>query len=116
MSLVGFDKETSPLSAKEMEMIPGMVVAFSKRVGKDNAITSKEIIAKYKEQGIKLDGARLRKMINHIRINNLVPNLIGSNNGYWVENDKQLLKIYVEGLLSRANAIKVVAVKLGQNL
>lgn len=112
----GFEKETSPLSDKELELIPGLVMSFCRRVGKKRAIQSWQILRAYRRRGHKIDSARLRKMINYIRIYNMVPNLVSSNAGYWVEPDPYFVKKYIKTLLSRSNAIRVVAIRLGRNL
>jgi hypothetical protein len=114
--IYGFEKETSPLNDKELELIPGLVISFCRRVGKKRAIQNWQILRTYRKRGYRIDSARLRKMINYIRINNMVPNLVSGNVGYWIEPNPYFVKKYIKSLISRSNAIKTVAIKLGRNL
>lgn len=104
-----FEEQTSPLNEEEMHMMKMMIPAFKNKVGIKNAITSGEIIAKMEERGYKIGGARLRKIVNHIRTRRLVNNLVASSKGYYIENDPDKIMEYRESLIQRANAIKAVA-------
>jgi hypothetical protein len=105
----GFENETGDLNEFELGLVPGFVKGFNTKQGKNNAITSKEIIRKYSDHGIKLTGARIRKIVNHIRTNGLVKNLIASSAGYYISNDPDELEAYKQSLIQRANAILAIA-------
>ena len=102
----GFDEETAPLSEKERGLLPYVTKLLEHCSGRKNAVTSKDI-AFYlsRTPGEKVEGPRIRKMINHIRQNGLVSCLIATSHGYYVaETEKELLD-YEESLEGRATAI-----------
>ncbi len=51
-----------------------------------------------------IDGARLRKMINYIRANSLIP-VIATKSGYFVSYDEQILSSQIKSLTERSNSI-----------
>jgi len=104
-----FDKETAPLTEEEIRAASIIARKICLNIGVEKAVTSEKIIEAMARQNIKLTGARVRKIINHIRRTRLVDNLVASSKGYYVENDQVKLREYVDGLLQRAEAIKVVA-------
>lgn len=107
--IAGFSEQTKPLSSYESEtLLPLIVQGLHSKVGKDKAITNQQICTALKNRGCKLDNARLRKIINHIRINNLVIGLIATSDGYYIAEDKKELEVYVGSLRGRENAIRVV--------
>lgn len=105
----GFEQQTEALTEREMQLIPVMCKCLQAHLGKDNAVTSTRMIQGFANMGFKVTGSRIRKMINHIRHNNLVPCLISANNGYYIATSHIELADYVRGLMSRANEINAVA-------
>jgi hypothetical protein len=103
----GFLEQTQELTEAELKMIPVFVQGFSKKIGKENAVTGAEIISKLKPT-YKLTGARVRKIVNYIRNEGLVPGLIASSLGYYVSNDPVEIETYCESLRQRSNAIQRV--------
>lgn len=102
----GFDEETAPLTEKEAALLPFVIALLETHKGKEKAITSKTIsynilVQKYE----KVDGPRIRKIINHIRQNGLVSCLIATSAGYYVAETEQELIDYEESLNGRATAI-----------
>ena len=104
-----FEKETAPLTEDEMLIANRIACRIRLNVGEEKAVTSLSIIGAMKNQGYSLDGARLRKIINYIRRNRLVVNLVATSKGYYVENNPAKLETYINSLMQRANAIKEVA-------
>lgn len=108
----GFEDITAVLTEDEMLLVRPMVNSFSKRIGKERAVTSKEIIdAIYNAYNIKLTGAKVRKYVNYIRHHHL-PNLVATSNGYYLTNDYRELKEYYESLDGRESAIRAVKLNL----
>lgn len=105
----GFDDITHELTQEEMELLPVFVKGLSSKLGEDRAVTSGEIIRAMEIKGISLTGARIRKIINYIRVKKLVRNLVASSKGYYVEMDPKKILEYRKGLLARAKAIEEVA-------
>ena len=113
----GFEDQTQPLTDYEREvLLPIIILGLKTKIGEDNAINSKVIERKLKEKGYNISGARLRKIINHIRINGLIHCLMASSKGYWIENDKEKVKTYINSLEQRADAIQNVANSLKAQL
>lgn len=105
----GFATETAPLTAEELELVPVFVKGFSDKHGAARAITSQQIIKALAAKGRNMSGARVRKVVNYIRIHHLVRNLIASSAGYYIEEDPEKVAAYARGLLDRAGAILAVA-------
>lgn len=103
--LTGFEDITYELTPKEVELVNGFVKGFKNKVGAKNAITSTQIIKLYKAKGENLTGARVRKIVNFIRTNKLIINLIATSKGYYIENDPEKLEKYKESLQQRVNEI-----------
>lgn len=107
----GFDDHTAPLNSLEMKCCNIIAESFRKwYVGKEKAVTSSKIQKGMLETfHIAIDCARIRKIISHIRCAGIIPNLMASSKGYYIEHDKDKLKEYVGSLRSRARSINNVA-------
>ncbi len=104
----GFEDETTELTYEEKLLVPRFQRGLWKCQGKANAITSVQIERKLKADGIKCTGARIRKIINYIRIKGIVPRLLATSDGYFVSDNEEEIRKYVESLDQRINAIKAV--------
>lgn len=104
----GFEEQTQPLTDAELELLPLFVRSFNHRKGKINAITNKDIIAKLKDRGISISEPRVRKIINHIRNEALVPGLVASSEGYYVSDNPSEIEGYIKSLAGRISAISKV--------
>lgn len=81
-------------------IIPTLKMAY----GRENAVYNQNI-AESCPQEIRPGAARIRKIINHIRQNDLVPCLIATSKGYYVAQTEEELKDYENSLRGRAEAI-----------
>jgi len=114
-----FENETAPLNKIELSAAAIIASALYKfHIGEEKAVNAQHICNSLAErfpqyrttkQTPYLTGARIRKIINHIRINNLCPNVVASSKGYYVSNNAQELQEYVQSLRQRAAAINAVA-------
>ncbi len=104
----GFENETKPLTELEQSLVQKFVNSLQRRT-KANPCSNAYIIRKFSERGIKLTGARIRKIINHIRTHHLVNNLVADNKGYYVTQDPAEVERYTQSLYQRAEAIINVA-------
>ena len=112
--ITGFEELTEPLTEKEETLfLPPIFRGLRAKVGRQKAVTNKEIITGLKENlGIKIGEARVRKIINHIRCNDLVPCLVATSEGYYIaENERELLD-YEESLEGREDAIREVRLSI----
>lgn len=113
----GFTNETKPLSEYERDTLTPIIVrGLSMRIGKERAIKNSEICAKMRLQGYRIDNARLRKVINHIRVNALLPGVIATSEGYYIATTKEEMADYIASLESRESAIHEVSVALRKQM
>lgn len=114
--LEGFGDITYELTEQEAELVPIFISGLKNKVGKQNAVTSSHIINKLQEKGHKVNGARVRKIINHIRTAYLLPGLIATSKGYYISNDPEEIKQYIASLGHREAAISFVRNKMEEYL
>lgn len=111
--LKGFETQTEPLNEyEEKELLPVVILGLTYKQGKKHAVTNSHICKRLRNQGYKIDSARLRKIINHIRVNNLVIGLMATSNGYYIAESKNELSDYIDSLKGRENAIKAVRIAI----
>ena len=111
----GFSNETSPLNDYELRvLLPVILAGLKDKQGKRNAVTNGYIIGRLKQQGYRIDAPRLRKVINHIRTNDLIPGLIATSEGYFLAEDEQELMDYEDSLRGREGAIKAVRLAIAR--
>jgi hypothetical protein len=70
-----------------------------------------KVVERIKETGIdipKINGARLRKMINHMRCNSILP-IISTSKGYYVSYEIEDMCAMILSLRMRAEAIEAAA-------
>ena len=104
--IVGFEEISEPLTDYEQStLLPVFVRCLSTKVGRDKAITNAKMIEGMKAFGFKVDGPRVRKIINHIRDNALVPCLVATSKGYYVATTDFDLAEYEESLKGRIDAM-----------
>lgn len=106
--LPGFEIETRPLTEEEKKLLPRIIYGLSKRIGVESAISNRKICETLSKKGIEVTEVRIRKIINHIRMRNLVPGLLANGKGYYVSCDPVEVKKYIESLSGREKAIRGV--------
>ncbi|MCQ2301429.1 MAG: hypothetical protein MJZ94_02230 [Bacteroidales bacterium] len=105
----GFERETAPLSTYEEEtLLPIMIKCLELKRGKENAVTNKVMCERMKEYGYNIDETKVRKIINHIRINYLIDCLMATSKGYYISDDPKEIHDYIQSLKSREEAIRSV--------
>tara|TARA_R110001632_G_scaffold76073_1_gene172709 strand:- start:11508 stop:11855 length:348 start_codon:yes stop_codon:yes gene_type:complete len=105
--IYGFEKITEPLTDYEKKvLLPAIVNGLKTKIGKNNAITNIKMIKALREHGFNsLSEPRIRIIINCIRCNSIIINLIASNKGYWIEPNINERRKYVEGVKKRSNSM-----------
>lgn len=110
MAIVNFLEYTSELTGEEIVTCQIIVDRLRQNVGKKNRRTNKFISGVLKlEYGLNVSSARMRKIINHIRVKGLIQNLIADSGGYYVSNDPDEINKYIFSLRQRGRAILHVA-------
>ena len=104
----GFDNETAPLTGYETwVLLPRLISGLKTKQGRRSAVTNKYIVSRLKGS-FKISEARVRKIINHIRTNDLIPGLIATSDGYFIAETEEELLEYEECLKGREDAIREV--------
>jgi hypothetical protein len=106
--ITNFEDFTEDLTPDEIALLKPLIKGLETKT-KDNPIKAPEIIklmAVYtKSKGlVSLSEPRLRKLINHIRVNGIIP-VIATKKGYYVSYDKQEILDQINSLTERANSI-----------
>ena len=95
--ITGFEEQTKPLTDQEREvfLLP-IINGLRVKVGKEKAVTNKDIVRGLKANcDIKIGEARVRKMINYIRNNDIIPCLIATSKGYYIAETKDEMLDYI---------------------
>jgi len=105
--LTNFENYTVELSDDEKKIVPIIIERFKKRPGKENVVTNPKIIdGLQKHFGIKTSEPRIRKIIQFIRLNDLLPGLIATKHGYYLTNDIKELTEWIEQMRQRESIIR----------
>lgn len=110
----GFDNETAPLNEYETGvLLPLLIRGLRVKVGRNSAITNKYIVSSLRGS-CKINEAMVRKIINHIRTNDLIPALIATSDGYFIAETEQELREYEDSLKGREDAIREVRISIAR--
>lgn len=114
----GFEEYTAELTTYERDMlVPVIVAGLKTRVGAKNALRNKEISRLLDNNGYPdIKESRIRKCVNYIRMNGLVPHLIANCRGYYVATSVEEVERYMASLQQRANSILSVKNALTEQL
>lgn len=105
----GFEEQTSDLDGYDKSiLVPAMVRGLKTKIGKANAITNKAMVKAMESHGYSINDVKVRKIINYIRNNDLVPCLIATSKGYYIGESLQEMEEYVQSLMQRESAIKQI--------
>jgi hypothetical protein len=111
--ITNFEDFTGELSDDELNILPAVIHSF-RRYKKDNPIKAPEIIEginiylKKRGYKFKMSGPRLRKMVNFIRSNSLLP-LIATSKGYFTDSCKLTIQEQIKSLEERSRSIQKCA-------
>lgn len=115
--LDGFEKETKPLTDYESDvLLPVMQKCLSRHIGEDKAVKNCQICEALEKKGYSVNEARIRKLINHIRINGLVDCLVATSKGYFVAESTSEMRSHISSLIGREGAIRAVRLALEKQL
>jgi hypothetical protein len=107
--ITGFKEYTHELTEYEVNtLLPLFLTGLKSKVGKESAITSKEMVKKIKFMHLKVSEPRVRKIIHHIRCAGLIKNLISTSKGYYISNDVEEIFDYKQSLRERISSINDV--------
>jgi hypothetical protein len=115
--ITNFEEITQELSEDEMNLITPICEGMKLRTDK-NPIKAPQIVSgmnTFLEKSgskVKMTEIKLRKCVNYIRANSILP-IIATSKGYYVSYDRDVLQGQIESLNQRANSIKSCADGLG---
>lgn len=111
--IINFENFTQPLSTKEQSILTQIASILPAFVGKENAITNKTLRETVSEP---ITDTVLRKIINQIRINNILVGVCASQKGYYIAATKKEHQDYIQSLKERVSAIQEVLVHAQKDL
>ena len=93
------------LNEFELKCIDPIIKGLSNKIGKENAVSNNYIINKMNKFGyIGLTPPRVRKIINHIRNNNLLMCVCANSKGYFLPKNMKELNDYMDTMEKRINS------------
>lgn len=105
----GFEQQTQPLNDYERgTLLPLIIRGLETKVGAANVIAGSTIVRKMCALGYKLDGPRLRKIINHIRTSDYIPGLVSTSQGYFVATTASEIDECIVSLQGRVDATQAI--------
>lgn len=105
--ILGFEKYTSDLSESDLEIARQWARAFNRQP--NQVFSNSTIRMLYKQRtGNNIDGPRVRKIINYIRLAGLSTNLIATSKGYKISTDAEEVRQYIKSLTDRIDSISAV--------
>ncbi len=117
MALLQFEPETTKLTEYELKLVPIVVNILKSRLGRENAITNNNLVNRMSKLGFSsMTPERMRKLINHIRLYDLLDCLVASSKGYYISNDEKEISDYIGSLRGREEAIRAVRLALEAQL
>ena len=103
-----FERDTVRLSGYEKnELMPVVIEKLKTCVGKRKVITNKKLIRQHLGYYV-VDPARLRKVINYIRVNGIIPCVASSNKGFFVASNEIEISECISTLEALADSIQEV--------
>lgn len=113
--VTNFEAITANLSEEDKVMAHGMCEALKKVMKEGEPIKTAALCDKLAVElsnfycgPVKINGVKLRKWVNFIRVNSLLP-IIGTSNGYFITYKKDIIESQVKSLRERASSIRKAA-------
>lgn len=98
------------------ELLPFLEKKLPLNKGKQKITTNKKICAFFKRHGYKVNGARVRKMIQYLRVTGKVPLLIATGKGYYVATKTEEVYKHIQSLKEREASIAATREALQKQL
>jgi len=118
MAIENFEQITEDLTDRELDFLPDVQEAIKNALEK--AIEPRKqnelitLINSYLQEkhglfcSLSLSGVRLRKYVNYLRSNSILP-IIGTSSGYSIANKKDIIESQIKSLKQRARQINRAA-------
>lgn len=119
--IVTFEEHTEDLTDREKDFLPDVQEAIKYALEKSLAPRKQNdllvLINNYLQDkhglfcSLTLNGVRLRKYVNYIRSNALMP-IIATSQGYSLTENKEVIELQIKSLLQRSHSIHKAAIGL----
>lgn len=108
-----FEEFTLNVTEADTEAINDLVIFLINRVGKDKALTNSHLRILLRQRGHIVNGAKLRRYIQHIRATKRIPMLCGGKKGYYIaENEEEWVR-YKEAFRTRTRSMQYTLACMG---
>lgn len=110
MSITLFENITAKLTDHEKNILVPMLIDTLRYKHTDDRVKGKHLSGWFRACGENVSEARIRKMINYIRVMNLVKPkvVIGASNGYYLTDDMHVVDDEIESLEGRIDSMNCV--------
>jgi hypothetical protein len=118
MALTLFQNITTELTDLEKERLVPMLIDTLDYTHDEKRITGKNLCGWFKACGYTVTEVRIRKMVNYIRVLNLMNGkvIIGAGNGYYSTSDPKVVEEQIESLQGRIDSMAAVVDSLKAQL
>src|SRR3990167_11085340 len=106
--ITNFEQHTAPLTTSEVVLMNKIACFLRSEARKGREINNQQIDEHFSLPGQSCGSARIRKIINHIRIYGIVPRLLANSKGYYISNNRKEIDDYINSLHQRAGAILAI--------
>jgi len=104
--ITNFESITVELTEDEQKMVDVVVSRFKQKPGRQNLVTNHQILTGLNNAfGLNLSEPRIRKIIQFIRINNILPGLIGVSRGYYYTENIDEIESWIQSMEERERSI-----------
>ena len=112
-----FPDQTKPLTDYERNtLLPVVIRCLKAKVGESQAITNLAMCRGLINSGYKSNSPRMRAIIHHIRVYDIIPLLVSTSKGYYVSKNENEVRDYIESLEQRIGSICIVKNALKRQL
>lgn len=96
------------LTTHERELLPLVVDMLRMSRGRGGEMSSTMMIAAARKAGFHMTGIEVRRIVNHIRVNAVLPCLASNGNGYFIAATRRDMDDCITGIRGRIAAMEEV--------
>ena len=112
-----FPEQTKPLTDYELNtLLPLIIEGLRHKQGEQKAITNVSMCKALQGSRYRINPPRMRAIIHHIRVNDILPFLVSTSKGYYIADSRPEIMTYIESLEQRISSISVVKNALKRQL
>ncbi len=102
-----FKNITEEITSLERDTLVPLLISILTLSHEEKRITGNQLCIWFKAQGHNVSAPRLRKMINYIRVRNMLAPavVIGAGNGYFITTDTGIIEDQIESIKGRMDSM-----------